>query len=767
MTVAKQLPASPPPSNQKRSPLWQRWQELRLIGQDPVLGVGLILVGSFVFLFVALPLIRVVWQGFFTPDTGALSLEYFRHYVDPAYRTHSWRVVYNTLLMGIGTATGGTILGFIFAYALVRCAVPFARFFHIFTLLPTISPPFAIAIAAILLFGRNGLITRQILGIRPTLGANDIYGLDGLIFVQVITFFPVAYLIIRAMLERIDASMEEAALSLGASKFHIFRTVTLPLLAPGIAGSFLLLFVESLADLGNPLLLGGNVSVLSTEIYLAVNGQFDQQKGAALSLVLLVPTLTVFLLQRYYVGRRSYVSVTGKPTTGRIFVKEPVIRWSFITATALVLALILMLYLSILFGSFTRLWGIDNSLDFSHYAIAFGRGLNAILSTTFLSAVATPIAGLVGMVIAYMVVRKTFSGKQTLDFVSNLGGAVPGTILGIGYIIAFIGSPLIAVIIVYAALGLYLVAGAIRGRWAQAMLFLVATAAGYGINWLPWLLGLTAGGWRYLLAGLLAALAVGAYFMAEPSRRRLITLGLAAMAAALVIYNLSPLILQPLAVWGRTLPGSTLPKIVARLAVFIAFFLQPTMSILGFTFLGAGIFMTLGIRSRYRPFFAFVLLAVSASLTFFGTPLALIGTPYIVVAAYAVRSLPASVRAGVASLQQIDPSIEEASNSLGADAQYTFRHVTLPLIIPAFIAGLIFAFARHMTSLSAIIFLTTAEWPILTVWILSEVEQGGMSTAAAYSVILIAIVLAAIGLMYAWLGRSYGSSDIDLSMGGG
>ena len=739
-----------------------------MIGQDPILGAGLILVGSFVFLFVALPLVRVVWQGFFDIETGEFSLEYFSHYVDPFYRNHAWRVVYNTMVMGLGAATGGTLLGFIFAYTLVRCNVPFARFFHVVTLLPTISPPFAIAIAAILLFGRNGLVTRQILGIRPVPGMNDIYGLDGLIFVQIITFFPVAYLIIRAMLERIDASMEEAALSLGASKFHIFRTVTLPLLIPGIAGSFLLLFVESLADLGNPLLLGGNATVLSTEIFLAVNGQYDQQKAAALSLVLLIPTLTIFLIQRYYVGRRSYVAVTGKPTTGQIFVKEPLIRWSFIAATSLVLLLIIVLYMSILLGSFTRLWGIDNTLDFSHYSIAFGRGLNAILSTTFLSAVATPIAGLAGMVIAYMVVRKAFTGKQTLDFVSNLGGAVPGTILGIGYIIAFIGSPSFAVILVYTALGAYVAANAVRTRWAQASVLIVGTALGYGINWLPWLLGLTEDGWRYLLAGLLLLLAGVAYFVAEPKRRKMVIIGLLLMATGLCVYNLSPLVIQPLVAWGRTLPGNTLPKIVARLGSFIGFFTQPTMTIFGFTYLAASILLTLSIRQRYRPFFALALIAISASLTFFGTPLALIGTPYIVVAAYAVRSLPASVRAGVASLQQIDPSIEEASNSLGADAQYTFRNVTLPLIIPAFIAGLIFAFARHMTSLSAIIFLTTAEWPILTVWILSEVEQGGMSTAAAYSVILILIVLAAIGLVYAYLGRSYGQSNqIDLSMGGG
>ncbi len=282
------------------------------------------------------------------------------------------------------------------------------------------------------------------------------------------------------------------------------------------------------------------------------------------------------------------------------------------------------------------------------------------------------------------------------------------------------------------------------------------------------MLGLTEDGWRYLLAGLLLLLAGAAYFVAEPKRRKMVIIGLLLMATGLCVYNLSPLVIQPLVAWGRTLPGNTLPKIVARLGSFIGFFTQPTMTIFGFTYLAASILLTLSIQQRYRPFFALALIAISASLTFFGTPLALIGTPYIVVAAYAVRSLPASVRAGVASLQQIDPSIEEASNSLGADAQYTFRNVTLPLIIPAFIAGLIFAFARHMTSLSAIIFLTTAEWPILTVWILSEVEQGGMSTAAAYSVILIMIVLAAIGLVYAYLGRSYGQSNqIDLSIGSG
>jgi iron(III) transport system permease protein len=748
------------------SPLWRRWQEFRSIGQDPVLALGLIAVGAFVLLFVALPLLLVIWEGFFDPVTGQVSLKYFTQFFDPYYMPHLWGILRNTLVMGIGAATGGTIIGFIFAYALVRCSMPFGRSVHVITLLPTISPPFAIAIAAILLFGRNGLVTRQMLGIRPGPGVNDIYGLDGLIFVQIITFFPVAYLIIRAMLERIDASMEEAALSLGASKFHIFRTVTLPLLAPGIAASFLLLFVESLADLGNPLLLAANDNVLSVEIYLSVSGQFDQQKAASLSLILLIPTLTVFLLQRYYIGRRSYIAVTGKPTTGRIFVKEPVTRWTFIILTLTVLALVLVLYLSILAGSFTRLWGIDNTFELRNYVIAVTRGLNALLSTTFLSAVATPLAGLIGMVIAYLVVRRVFIGKQTLDFVSNLGGAVPGTILGIGYILAFIGAPWFTVVLIFALLAGYLASRATSKLALQLVIVLGGAFAGYYFNWLPYLLNIDEDGWRYLLAAGYMLLAVIGAVGAQPGRRRLVVLLFLGMALFLVIYNLSPAVTAPLGRWGRTLPGVNWPKVIARLVSFIEFFTRPNLAILGFTYLALSIFAVMEMRGFWRAIVAFIAIMLSGALVFFGQSLSLVGTPYIIVAAYAVRSLPASVRAGVAALQQVDPSIEEASTILGGDAQYTFRNVTLPLILPAFFAGLVFAFARHMTSLSAVIFLTTAQWPILTVWILSEVEQGGMSVAAAYSIILIAIVLTAIGLMSLWLKRTYGArQDIDLSTG--
>jgi len=730
---------------------------------------GLLIISIFVFLFIILPLFEVIVQGFFVPnigtnpaEAGKFSLEYFARYIDPVFRTHAWNVVRDTLTMGLMTATLGTLFGFVFAYTVIRCNIPFPRLFHIITLLPTISPPFAIAVAAILLFGRNGLVTRHWLGIEFLPGVNDIYGLDGLVFVQVVTFFSVPYLMLRAMLERFDPAMEEAALSMGASKFHIFRTITLPMLIPGLAGSFLLLFVESLADLGNPLLISGNTTVLSAEIFLAINGEYNQQKGAALSLVLLIPTLTLFIFQNYWVKRRSYVSVTGKPTGGQITVKEPWIRWSFIGVSALILTLVLGLYTSIVVGSVTKLWGIDNSFSFQYFQVVFDRGLEAIIDTTFLSAVATPVAGLLGILVAVMTIRKTFSGKTALDFFSNLGGAVPGTILGIGYIIAFIRAPWWSVLLVYVVLALYFSTAGAKNTGGRAIIVALGTTIGYFLTRLPGEADagtpLTFTQWQYLLAGVLLATALLAWFGTPAEKRRLAVAPIGGMALFLVLYNLSGPWLHSIFIWSRSLPGKQWPKVASSLSDQLGIILQPTPTLIGLTFLTIGIFVLPRVGPKVKLAVGVLLLSVSASLTLVGDPLALVGTSYIIIFAYTVRSLPASVRAGVAALQQIDPSIEEASASLGANTQYTFRRITLPLVLPAFIAGLIFSFARHMTSLSAIIFLSTPKWRILTVEILSAVEQGGMSLAAAYSLVLIVIVLIAIGLVYFVLGRTLGSS---------
>ena len=260
--------------------------------------------------------------GFFSKE-GAWDITYFARYFDDYYGPALRRAFTDTMLMGLLTATSGTLVGFIFAYAIVRCQIPGKNIVHWLALVPTVSPPFALALSMILLFGRNGLITKKLLGIEFVQGMNDIYGLDGLVIVQTITFFSVSYLILKAMLERLNPAMEEAAASLGASRFHLFRTITLPLLIPGIAGSFLLLFVESLADLGNPLFIAGNKTVFRRRSFWPSSASITIQKASALSLVLIIPTLVIFMVQRYYVNRRTYISVTGKPAGSQIIEKDP------------------------------------------------------------------------------------------------------------------------------------------------------------------------------------------------------------------------------------------------------------------------------------------------------------------------------------------------------------------------------------------------------------------------------------------------------------
>lgn len=743
-----------------RATLARRYHEFALIARDPVLFISLLFCGIFLLAFVFYPLFRTSVNGFI--DTaGKLNLEYFGRYFDAYYGALARRVFLNTLTMGLLTATGGTLMGFIFAYTVVRCNVPGKKLVHILALVPTVSPPFAIALSAILLFGRNGLITRKLLGITFASGVNDLYGLDGIVFVQVITFFSASYLMLRAMLERLDPSMEEAAHSLGASKLHIFRTVTLPLLIPGLAGSFLLLFVESLADLGNPLFISGNFTVLSSQIFLAVAGEYDYQKASSLAVVLLIPTLIIFLVQRYYVTRRSYVSVTGKPTGGQIAEKEAWIRWPFIGITYTFCVLIMLLYAAIVFGSFCTTWGTDYTLTLDWWVLMVTRGIEAIMDTTFLSIIATPIATLTGMVIAFLVVRKKFSGKDVLDFGSNLGGAVPGTILGIGFVLAFSTSPTALALVLYTLLALLLVVFVLPDRRERIITLVVGTGLGLGLSLLDEPLGNL--GLYYVLGSMY--IIIGGV---ELQLRQHKPLGWSLIGAGVYVfaYDLVEYVSYPIAEWSRAMPRGFWSNAIYQLSdhIKVPFQVPPALLAIPLIF---GSTLMLGVeKGRWRLILTTLLLAVPCALSFMGMPLALVGTPYIIIAAYAVRSLPASVRSGVAALQQIDPSIEEASSILGGDAQTTFRKVTLPLLLPALLAGLIFSFTRHMTSLSAIIFLISARWRIVTHSILSEWEQGGISIAAAYSTLIIVFVLIAIGVLYVLTNKLFRQrGDVDLTWG--
>jgi iron(III) transport system permease protein len=747
------IPTERPPDS-RFAGLTRRYHEFSLIGRDPVLFLSLLFCGLFLLVFVFFPLARAISSGFFNKE-GLFDLKYFGRYFDPYYAPVMQQIFWNTIRMGVYSSILGTMLGFIFAYAVVRCQIPGKRWVHLIAMVPTVSPPFAIALSTILLFGRNGLITKRLLGLDY-----NIYGMQGLVFVQVITFFTVSYLILRAMLERLNPAMEEAAESLGAGRLHIFRTVIVPLLIPGLAGSMLLLFVESLADLGNPLFIAGNLTVLSTQIYLAVIGEFDYQKASALSLVLLMPTLIVFLVQRYYVNRRSYISVTGKPTGGALVEKSHLIRWTAMIITYLTCVMVILLYFTVVWSSFTTAWGVNFKPTLRWWNDALTRGVEAILDTTFLSALATPVAALTGMVIAFLIVRKKFSGKEILDFGSNLGGAVPGTILGIGFILAFNKGQIAMTVILYAILALFFIFFATSDRRQQIILLILGTGAGLLVHYLA--PKLTINQLMYSFGAVYLALAVVS--LARGKKRNAMIF--AAIAVYLAMYNFVEYVAAPIAAASREMERGFGSNALYQFADHIKVPFQITPVLLGMALLFISALLVRAEDARARLPLGIVTLALPCVLFFYGMPLAMTGTPYIILAAYIVRSLPASVRAGVAALQQIDPSIEEASYILGADAQYTFRKVTLPLILPALLAGLIFSFTRHMTSLSAIIFLVTARWRIVTASIMSDFEQVGLMGASAYSTIIIVLVLIAIFIINIITRRVLrGRGDVDISMG--
>ncbi len=735
----------------------RRIREFSIIGRDPILFMSLLFSGIFIFIFVIFPLYRSIVGGFFNSD-GAWDITYFVRYFDNYYGPGLRKAFTDTMLMGILTATTGTLVGFIFAYAIVRCNIPGKRYVHWLALVPTVSPPFALALSMILLFGRSGLITNKLLGIEFVQGMNDIYGLDGLVIVQTITFFSVSYLILRAMLERLNPAMEEAASSLGAGRFYLFRTVTLPLLIPGIAGSFLLLFVESLADLGNPLFIAGNKTVLSAQIFLAVIGEYNYQKASALSLVLIIPTLVIFLIQRYYVNRRTYISVTGKPAGSQIQEKDPIIRWTVNIIAYLIIAFIILLYATIVYGSFSTAWGVNFAPTLRHWQMTVTRGVEAILDTTFLSAISTPVAAILGMIIAWLVVRKKFTGKDALDFASNLGGAVPGTILGIGFVMAFNRPPLALAIAIYAVLALFFAQIVGKQSAERIIMLVIGTAIGVGLTRFdPQAL-------YFYLGGIYFAIAV---FLLISQRKFFKPIIAVALGLYVMSTNWAVEIAKPIANLSRNMERGFWSNAIFQFSDHIKVLIQPTSALLAIALIFAGVLLLQGTKEKgFRIGVGAFALAIPCALLFTGVPFSMVGGAYIIMAAFIVRSLPASVRSGVASLQQIDPSIEEASNILGADAQYTFRKVTLPLILPALLAGLIFSFTRHMTSLSAIIFLVSAKWRIVTASILSEWEQGGVSIAAAYSTVIIVLVLIAIFVLNLLVNKLFkGRGSVDMSQG--
>lgn len=534
-------------------------KNMKKVFNDPILFSTIVFILAILIMFILFPMYNILKESF--TYKGEFSLI---HYKNIKEMQENFIIILNTLKLGVVTSVISTAIGFFFAYGMTYVKIPFRKFFNSIAILPIVSPPFVIALSAILLLGRRGFITRNLLGIRNA----EIYGFHGLVLVQVLTFFPVAYLMLVGLLQKIDPSVEEASRDLGASRWDVFRTITFPLMIPGLANAILVIFIQAIADFGNPMVIGGNFTTVAVQIYLQGIGNYDMGSATALAVVLILMSISIFVTQKYYISKKSYVTVTGKVSREREKISEKNITMPIFIIMAFLTFCVFLMYIMIPIGSFVKLWGVKYDFSLEHYKYVFALGMKPIWDTTFLSIISTPITGILAMIIAFLIVRRKFLGKGFIEFITMMAIAIPGTIVGLGYIIT---------------------------------------------------------------------------------------------------YNTKPFVLT--------------------------------------------------------------------------------GTATILIIAFIMRNMPIGIRSGIAALQQIDPSIEEAATVLGANSKKVFTSVTLPMIKPAFFSGLVYAFVRSMTLVSTIIFLVSAKYNLLTVAIMNQIDVGKIGVASAYCTILIIIVFFVIGIM--------------------
>jgi iron(III) transport system permease protein len=492
--------------------------------------------------------------------------------------TRSCGVAWNTIALALLCATGTTLFGLALALLVTRTALPLRWLARMLTVLPVITPPFVIGLGIILICGRSGVVNALLehwFGLPPT---RWIYGLPGVLLAQLFAFTPVAFLVLIGVVEGVSPTLEEAGQTLGGRRGHVFRTVSLPLMAPGLANAFLVGFVESIADFGNPLVLGGNFTVLATEVYFALVGaQYDQGRAAALAMLLLALALLAFLVQQRVLRGRAYTAITGKGDAGLPLPLPRLLRRVFLAIALPWLLFTVVIYGMALVGGFVAVWGRDHSFTLRHFAKAFGvewgpAGLlwtggawTSLWNTVRLSAVAAPLGAVVGLVTAYLLGRTRFAGRRAFEFGTLMSFAVPGTVIGVAYVLAF-NTP----------------------------------------------------------------------------------------------------------------------------------------------------------------------------------PIELTGSGLIIVLCLLFRNMPVGVRGGLASLEQIDRSLDEASGTLGAGGFTTVRRVLLPLVKPAVVGALVYGFVRSMTTVSAVVFLVSGDTDMATTYIIGRVVNGDYGVAIAYSAVLIALMVAAI-----------------------
>ena len=342
----------------------------------------------------------------------------------------------NTAIIGVFSTLSATFIGFLFAYALSRPDIRFRSLLRLMALLPLVSPPFVVGLSVLLLFGRRGLVSHHLLGLDVSL-----LGGVGLWLVQTLAFFPLAALTLAPTLKNIGSTQEWASRDLGWSWAQTFRRITLPLCFPTVLNALLLVAMFVLTDFGNPLLIGGGFRVLSVEAFIQAVGHRNFSMAAAVSIVLFIPTMLLFLIQRRVLKRRSVVTLSGKTSSLPPMPVPASVRVTLVGILLGISALMVLIYGSILVGSMVQAWGANWTLTLTHWETALLRG-DAIRNSALFALMASVVTAVTAIIAAYVVHRTEAVGRNFMDGLAILPAAIPGTMVGISWLVTFNRPPL-------------------------------------------------------------------------------------------------------------------------------------------------------------------------------------------------------------------------------------------------------------------------------------------------------------------------------------
>ncbi|WP_203344600.1 ABC transporter permease [Vibrio fluvialis] len=417
---------------------------LEYLGGDHFVIGSLISIILLIAIFIIFPSIAI-FLPMFKDEMGQWTAWQFMEILS---QSHTLSVIRNSIVLGIAVGVGATFFGLIFAIYTTRIAKRSAFIARVFSILPIVTPPFIVGLGVTLMLGRSGYITELMVdwfGLQKT---NWLYGFTGIWLAQVLAFAPMSFMILDGALKSLHPSLEEASYTLKANRYQTFFGIIIPLLKPALANSFLIIFVQSLADFSNPLVLGGSFDVLATQIYFYIAGaQLDYASASTLGSVLLLFSLAIFVIQYLWIGQRSYVTISGKAYRGDVQDMPASLKLGVTLTLYVWMVFNVLLYGSIFFGSFTVNWGVDYTLTLQNYLNLFGNGMSdgawpSLITTMIYAGVAAPITALFGLLIAYVVVRQQFYGKKVIEFSTMLCFAVPGTVAGVSYILAFNDAPI-------------------------------------------------------------------------------------------------------------------------------------------------------------------------------------------------------------------------------------------------------------------------------------------------------------------------------------